>query len=1225
MKRFRPDLRALSACAALVAVAAFSAPAAAQTAEPVTERLWRASGGLHPLVVHFPIALLVVAIFFEFGRLRRGAYKPSPAGMACLLLGTASAIVAAVMGWSSAESAGYGGASAWMLGVHRWAGVATAGLGVMACVAAAVARIGNDPRLLNGCRVAMVFTVIAVAVAGHFGGSLVHGETVIQDAISIAMGRDGTTDQGADQQVASTTASGGAEGPAADARVVNVDDRSGKGGVSYAKDIEPIFMTRCYKCHSGEEPEGGIDLSTRESLVAGGESGKPGIVPGDVAASYLYALVSGENPKKRMPPKGSPLTGDQLASLRAWIENGAEWTETHQPGEHWHWAYRPPVRVNPPAVRDTSWPRNTIDHFVLEKIEAAGLTPSPEADRATLIRRLSLDLIGLVPSVEEVSAFVNDTRPGAYDRVVDRLLASPHFGERWARVWLDLARYADSHGYEKDGLRVMWPYRDWVIAALNDDMPFDEFTIEQLGGDLLENPTGPQLVATGFHRNTQTNEEGGTDVEEFRVDAVIDRLNTTGTVWLGSTVGCAQCHDHKNDPLTQKDYFRLLAIFNQDAIDVRVVNSLEKYAAGAMIDYPRDGKFQELAALNDALARAEKLAATRTPALEAEQRAWEARWAAAMSSWSVVTPVAATAESGATMTAQTDGSLLVGGNAAEHDTYQIELDVPAGTRAVRLETLGDAAFTGGGPGRAPNANFVLTDFSLWALPPRGEPGRIAIASARADYEQETGERFPASAAIDGDEKSGWAIGGQNHGPHAIVFTLDQPMESATRVRAVLKQRYGGHHCIGRPRVSVSALPDAAETVSLPPALAAAIISGADRTAEQDSLLWERFRQESPALEPARRELADLSARRSQLIAAQALVMRQNDTPRQQHVFVRGSFLSPGDPVDPGTPSFLPPMPEGVAVNRLTFARWLVSPENPLTGRVTVNRLWETLFSRGIVETSEDFGPSGDPPTHPELLDWLATEFVRDGWSIKRILREIVTSATYRQSSRVTPDHLAKDPMNKLMARAPRFRAEAEMIRDIGLSASGMLTPTIGGPSVFPPQPDGTWTQIYSGYQWTESKGPDRYRRGLYTFLRRTSPYPAFATFDAPSREITCTRRPRTSTPLQALTTLNDPAFVEMAAGLARRMMTDGGSTVESRARYGMRLCVSREPTQREIDRLTALYHEQFNEYSQQGQSAADLAAMGAPGTGGTFDPVEVSAWTVVANVLLNLDETLSRN
>jgi uncharacterized membrane protein/mono/diheme cytochrome c family protein len=1190
---------------------------------PAAERIWIASGKLHPLVVHFPIALLVVALVLECFRLRRGSYHPSSASVVCLVLGTLGAIAAVVLGWSSAESSGYGGTSAWILTTHRWAGVATAALAVLTCVAALAARMGNDRRLLNAYRVASVFGVVAVGVAGHFGGSLVHGETYLRDAVVLALGTEAKKAPAGEPALADaktdTTAS-----------AVTLAT-SGKP-VDYALDIEPILMKRCYNCHTGEEPEGAFSLSSHESAMKGGESGKPAIVAGNSKASFLYHLVASKDSSERMPPKGGALSDEQIDLIKRWIDEGASFEKQIKPGEHWHWAYRHPVKTNPPAVKNVDWPRNAIDNYVLAKIEAAEMTPSPEADRETLIRRLWLDLTGLPPSLAEIDAYLKDSKGGAYERAVDRAMASPHYGERWAKHWLDLARYADSHGYEKDQPRVMWPYRDWVIGAFNDDMPFDQFTIEQLAGDELPSPTGSQLVASGFNRNTQTNEEGGTDIEEFRIDAVIDRTNTTGTVWLGSTVGCAQCHDHKNDPLTHREYFQLFSIFNQDSIDVRVIDATEKVAAGAMIDYPRNAQFEVLAELNKTISQLEARASTRTPELIESQTRWEAGQNDREKHWTRPALTASIAENGGNFVAHPDGSLTLDAGPVDRDVYTFEFNAPAGTTSLRLEALVDENSPSRGVGRAGNSNFVLTNFALFDLAADPEAkAPLAIGGHRADHEQNNGYgnggTFPVADAFDDNPRTGWAIGGRNQQPHAAVFRLAAPLAAETKLRLVLKQEFGTGHCIARPRLSLSNLDEANafESASLPPIILSAVaVNAAERTAEQADMVWTHFRSVAPELADARKELAAQTSRRSELVVAQALIMKHHDQPRQSHIFIRGSFLTPGEPVVSKTPAYLPPMPEGEKVTRLSFAKWLVDEDNPLTARVTANRLWEALLGRGIVETSDDFGPQGDAPTHPELLDWLALELERNGWSLKQTIKTIVTSATYRQGSNVTAEHIAKDPQNKLYARAPRHRVEAETIRDIALASSGMLVPTIGGPSVFPPQPDGTWTQIASSVQWMESSGQDRYRRGLYTFWRRTSPYPSFMNFDAPSREIACTRRPRTNTPLQALTTLNDPAFVEMAAGLARRIIDEGGKTTAERAAFGMRTCTSRKPSDVEVERLVQLYEQQLAAYRGDESMAKDMAGFGIAGKGLAYDPAEVSAWTVVANVLLNLDETVTR-
>lgn len=930
---------------------------------------WRFAGKFHPIVVHFPIALLIVAAGVELVRTSARRARVSPIALACLAIGATGAVVSAFLGWGDAMSAGYSGDAAGTLGLHRWLGIATAIVATAVVGLAIAAQRRSVPRRLRAFRAGVILAAALVGVTGHFGASLVHGGDYIARAFDeLPWRRAGAA--------APTLASA---------------DNSG-GVVDFSRDVFPILSRRCFACHTAPDNDSKLRLNSREAMLKGGKSGHAAVVPGKPDDSPLITLVSGGDPKRVMPPRGGRLAPEQINVLRRWIAAGAPWGEAAE-GEHWHWAYRVPLRPNPPPVKDTIWPRNPIDHFILARLDAEGLAPSPEADRATLIRRVSLDLIGLPPTPDEVDAFAGDRRPDAFERVVDRLLASPRFGERWARVWLDLARYADSHGYEKDGLRVAWPYRDWVIDSFNRDLPFDRFTIDQLAGDLLPNPTLGEVVATGFHRNTQINEEGGTDPEEFRVDAVIDRVNTTATIWLGATVGCAQCHDHKFDPVSQEDFFRFYAIFNQDDSDVSIVSSHEKRAAGGLVAVP-------------------------------ERASWD--------------------------------------------------------------------------------SFV--------------------------------------------------------------------------------------ELLGRERALVEAAGVSAATGSS---------------------------------EAASAELAGVRERLGAMTAVNAMVMRRNSEPRITRVHVRGNFLEPGAEVTGGTPRVFGGPKRDLPMDRLALAEWLVDGANPLTPRVQVNRLWSQLFGRGLVGTEEDFGTQGEPPTHPELLDWLATEYVRQGWRTKAMLRLIVTSAAYRQSSGVTPALLERDPANTLLARGPRHRLEAEMIRDNVLAAAGLLSARMFGPSVFPPQPEGVWTQIYSGDRWIESKGEDRFRRGVYTFLRRTSPYPTFAGFDAPSREVVCTRRPRTTTPLQALTTLNDPQFVEAAAVLGVGAMRHVGPTDAERLEHAFRRCLARPPTDAEIDRLVVLLADQRARYGADPAAASALAKSCPLPRDGVNEP-ELAAWTMVCNVILNLDEMVTK-
>jgi mono/diheme cytochrome c family protein len=726
--------------------------------------------------------------------------------------------------------------------------------------------------------------------------------------------------------------------------------------VDYGRDIKPLFLRSCVECHGPMKQRNSLRVDSVAALKEGGNSG-PAIVPGHSNESRLLHALTGTNEVVAMPPKGPRLSPAEVALIKAWVDQGAkaptDEADAKVAAKATHWSLRPVRRLSPPTVKQVAWVRNSIDAFILTGLEKAGLAPSPEADRSTLLRRLALDLTGLPPTPEEVDAFLKDLRPNAYERQVDRLLASPHYGERWGRHWLDLARYADSNGYSIDSPRSIWPYRDWVIHALNRDLPFDQFTIEQLAGDLLPNATVDQKVATGFHRNTQINEEGGIDKEQFRVESIVDRVNTTGSVWLGLTVGCCQCHNHKFDPISQREYYQFFAFFNN----------------------------------------------------------------------------------------QDEPSLTLG---------------PANPKAQP--------------------------------PTRGRRG---------------------------------------------------PSQNLT-----------------------------------------------------------------------------------------TMVLQERATPRETYVMLGGDFTRQGARVMPGTPAALPPLRKAEA-NRLALARWLVSPENPLTARVAVNRIWGHYFGLGIVETENDFGTQGTPPSHPELLDWLASELVEQGWSLKALHKRIVTSATYRQSSGARPDLDTIDPRNLLLARKSRLRLEAEVVRDVALAASGLLDRHLGGPSVYPPQPDGvdSFTQVKR--KWVPSEGLDRYRRGLYTQFYRAAPHPALTAFDAPDAGTTCTCRNRSNTPLQALTLLNDTGFSEYAYGLAARVLRDGETSGAGQVRHAFRLCLGREPAEPEGQRLTAFLTKQRSHYAAHPPEAATLLSGGGPAgkelaelTGGWAS--QKAALVLLARVLLNLDEFITR-
>ncbi len=1163
--------------------------------------------------------------------------------------------------------------------------------------------------------------------------------------------------------------------------------------VSFQRDVRPILSAHCFKCHGPDDQtrEAGVRFDVRESAIAESESGSHPIVPGKPSESALVERIFADDESTVMPPPATnkPLSQKQKETLRAWIASGAEYES--------HWAFSAIVAATPPAVKHASWPRGAIDHFVLARMEAAGLTPAPEADRHTLVRRVYLDLVGLPPTPAEVAAFVDDSSSDAYEKLVDRLLDSPHYGERWARRWLDLARYADTNGYEKDRVRSIWPYRDWVINALNADMPFDQFTIEQLAGDMLPEATPAQLVATGFHRNTMLNEEGGVDPLEFRHYAVVDRVNTTGTVWLGLTIGCAQCHTHKYDPLTHRDYYQFMALLNN--------------ADEPELDVPQPGITVERERLLAEIATLEADLPNRFPPPE------EFRW-------QVPTIVKVESAAGANAEVSEDGAVRLTGNVPQADDYTVVVDTElSNIAALELVALPHDELPSKGPGRAPNGNFVLTELSLTAASAAGndEPRPVAIASATADFAQ---EGFPVAAALDGDDRTGWAIDGPQpwNVERTAVFRLAEPLPTTgdTRLTIRLGQQYGGQHLLGRFRVRLgearsdhrplaeqraehlqqkfdawltSASADARNWTLLKPTQATSIVptltmlddgsiiasgdqtksdtyqvslenplprvtairlevlpdeslprrgpgriayegpfgdfflsevslrSGdtlaklasashsfaagahvAGRAIDGDqqtgwsidggqgrahtavfvlaeplenatsldlSLLFERYyacgigrfkvwatdesrpvtalplsteiermllvdksqhtpeqREQllsyfvsiAPELAADREKIADIRKQVPEYPRTLVFRERTPEHPRQTFVHHRGEFTQPKDAVDAQLPSMFEPFGPGEPANRLALARWLVSERNPLVGRVTVNRLWAALFGKGIVRTTEDFGFQGSPPSHPELLDYLAVEFRRQGWSQKQLLKMIVTSATYRQSSRVTPEALLADPQNDWLARFPRVRLEAELVRDAALQIGGLLTEKLGGPSVFPPQPASVTSEgAYGALSWTVSEGADRYRRGLYTFSKRTAPYAMFLTFDAPSGEACIPRREVSNTPLQALTLLNDGVFVEVAQALGRSLAAEASSPEQGLDSLFTR-CLARPPSPQERELFLAA-QAQFRQRLAAG--AIDAQAIAGPGE---TDVKERALWTLSARALLNLDETFTK-
>ena len=997
-----------------------------------------------------------------------------------------------------------------------------------------------------------------------------------------------------------------------------------KKTVDFNREIRPILSKSCFACHGpdSEHRKAGLRLDLRDGATRKLESESIAITPGNLETSSAYERITSKESAEIMPPKGAapPLNAEQIDLIGRWIKEGANYSE--------HWSLVKPVRKPFPATQRRDWPKNGIDHFVLSRLEQAGLTPSPEADRYSLIRRLSLDLRGLPPAPAEVQQFLADQKPGAYERLVDRFLADPAYGERWARPWLDLARYADSRGYGSDPLREIWKYRDWVVAAFNRNIPYDQFTLEQIAGDLLPHPTTDQLVATAFHRNTLTNTEGGTDDEEYRVIAVKDRVDTTMQVWMGLTMGCAKCHNHKFDPISQAEYYRMFAVFNQTADN-------DQGDESPTLPVPSPAMKSEADRIDAEITRLKHKIAENSPELAAQQRHWETEIQGQVS-WMFPGLVEAKSEGGVQFRKLPDGSILTAGAFPEFDTYTLVFKpVAAPFNAIRLEVLLDPSFSLNGPGRGPEGEFVLSQVTAALVGPNGSETPLTLKAAAADFAHRD---YPVQQVLQPRDppkkRGGWGVMEKNKRPHAAVFSLAGPVAPSAGQTIVLRLEQKSkriQRLLGRFRISVANADRAVRRQSVPiDVLAIVDAANPPRTPEQSKKVAEYFRGIAPLLQPARKEIARLEKARPKFPTVPIMREVATEKQRKTHVHIKGNFLSPGEEVQAGLPVALH-APSAGPMNRLTLARWLVDANNPLTARVAVNRYWAALFGAGIVETEEDFGSQGEIPSHPQLLDWLAVEFEspanpqETAWDMKRLLKTIVTSATYRQSSLVTPLALQKDPRNRLYSRGPRFRLEAEMVRDQALSLAGLLSHKMFGPSVFPPQPDGMWQAAFNGSDrsWVTSSGEDKYRRGIYVFWRRTVPYPSMATFDAPSRETCSIRRIRTNTPLQAFVTLNDPVYVEAAQALARRIIREGGTTPESRARFSLELCLVRPSQAEQVQSLLKLLAAESSHYQQHTAEAKELAGP-LPVPAGV-SAAELAGWTVVSNVLLNLDGVLSKN
>jgi hypothetical protein len=907
-----------------------------------------------------------------------------------------------------------------------------------------------------------------------------------------------------------------------------------------------------------------------------------------------------------------------------------------------HWAFVPPRRPAAPQVPNSDASGlNAIDHFARARLAQEGVEASPPADRVTQLRRLYLDLVGLPPSPAEVDRFLADKSPGAYERLVDRLLASPHYGECWGRHWLDAARYADSDGYEKDMSRQVWFYRDWVVGALNRDLPYDQFIIEQIAGDLLPNATQDQIVATGYLRNSMLNEEGGVDPEQFRMDAMFDRMDAIGKGILGLTIQCAQCHDHKFDPLTQEEYYRLFAFLNNDHESRPVVytpaEQLKIADLRRRMKQVEDGLRHEHADWDDRM------------------RAWEESVEHNQPAWKTV-HVQYTGENDERYYEQKDGSLLVQGYARTKWSAHFHGTSPLTTiRAFRLELLNDPNLPGGGPGRSFMGTCALSEFGVEAVYPKNptKKVKVKIVAASADYanplrdlepnfDDRSGKKRvtgPVAFAIDGKEDTAWGIDagpGRRNRPRMAVFVPDKPLElsDGMELHFHLNQNHGGwnsdehmNNNLGRFRLSVTDT-GGATADPVPPEVRTILAIPRDRrTPAQTATVFGYWRTTVPEWKEANDRIETLWQQWPAGAMTQTLSARVE--PRDTRLLKRGDWLRPTRPVGPGVPAFLHPLPPDAPPSRLTFARWLVDRNSPTTARALVNRVWQTYFGTGLVASSEDLGTQAEKPSHPELLDWLAVEFMDDGWSMKRLHKLIVTSSTYRQSSKVTTERLARDPYNRLLARGPRLRVEGEVVRDIALAASGLLTDKLGGPSVYSPAPAFLFQRptSYGPFTWTDATGPDRYRRALYTFRRRSTPYPALQAFDVPPGETACVKRVRSNTPLQALTALNEAVYVECGRALAARMLREGGRTDDDRLKYGFRLCTARLPTEAEVTELKRLLGSQQQRLADGWLNPAEIISgskdLHGPLPSGVT-PTQLASYTLVARVLLNLDETITK-
>jgi len=1006
--------------------------------------------------------------------------------------------------------------------------------------------------------------------------------------------------------------------------------------IDFNRDVRPILADKCFACH-GADPkhvEAGLRLDQSDSAIAKLDSGNRAIVPGQSSASELVRRIRlTPDDDLRMPPVRSHknLSQAEIQTLERWIDQGAEYKK--------HWAFVPAARPTLPTTTP-HWGVNAIDAFVSAKLQSEGLVPALEASRETLIRRASLDVTGLPPTVAEVDAFTKDPNPTniALERVIDRLLDSPRYAERMTMWWLDGARYADSNGFQSDDQRFMYGWRDWVLNAFQMNMPFDQFTIEQLAGDLLPEATMDQKIATGFNRNNRQNSEGGLIAEEWRIEGVIDRVEATSAVWMALTLGCARCHDHKYDPISQKEMYQFFSYFN----NVPESGVASPGNTAPLIRVPSPSNNNKLAELDAAIAAAESAVTEAEGKVSPAAEVWAAnigpKLLKSSNHWRVLDGEL-TGRGGSKLTVQTDGSVRVTGKTPAMDVYSLShtSKEPRKITAIQLEAIPHASNASSGFGRKGNGNIVLGEFEAELTLSTANESAIPLKFDRAfaDYSQ---ANWHIASAIDGNPSTGWALDGLDSTKqitrHA-VFVFKEPvvLDVGSQLIIRLKQESLSNHNLGLFRLSATEESEISETVvsPLPESLVAAIATPTiERSDEQKKSIVDHYRilSESPiaksnaVLESAKKAKAEYDKS-----IPTVMVMQETPQPRDCFVLVRGQYDKAGEKVTAALPAAFPPLPAGAPNNRLGVARWLVDPSHPLTSRVQVNRYWELFFGVGIVKSSENFGMQSQFPSHPELLDWLATEYIRLGWDTKAILKTILMSATYRQSSIVTPELMARDPENRLLARGPRFRLQAELVRDNALAISGLLVEKVGGPPVRPYQPEGIWDEmnVYGNLRnYKHDQDTGLYRRSMYTIWKRTSAPPNMLIFDMPGREMCVVRRSRTNTPLQALSLLNEVTYVEAARGLAERMFLEGGPSSTDRIRFAFQLATSRTPSERELKTLLAGLEQRLVRFQADPESAKKLLSVGEKKPASGIDPMELAAYTITASVILNLDETVTK-